>query len=100
VDHVQVRTPTSVLLFLLFFGRLRSVDVNVNLHFPRYYCTICREMAEEAVARAIDEFGLKPHNDCITTQVQLIGAKDWTPTMFIKLIQNYGVEREAFKSFL
>jgi len=57
--------------------------------------TTYREMAEEAVARAIDEFGLKPHNDCITTQVQLIGAKDWTPTMFIKLIQNYGVEREA-----
>lgn len=53
------------------------------------------EMAEEAVDRAINEFKLTPRNDCVTTNVYLIGAKDWTPTMFIKLIQNYGIQREV-----
>lgn len=52
-------------------------------------------MAEEVVDRAITEYNLKPKNDCVTTQVCLMGAKDWTPTMFIKLIQNYGIQREV-----
>jgi glycerol-3-phosphate dehydrogenase len=52
-------------------------------------------MAEEAIDRAIKEYGLKPRNVCVTTDVYLIGARDWTPTMFIKLIQNYGIQREV-----
>jgi glycerol-3-phosphate dehydrogenase len=52
-------------------------------------------MAEEAIDKAIGEYGLKPRNICVTTDVYLLGAKDWTPTMFIKLIQNYGIQREV-----
>ncbi|ELR22155.1 Glycerol phosphate dehydrogenase 2, mitochondrial, putative [Acanthamoeba castellanii str. Neff] len=54
-----------------------------------------QEMAEEAVDKAIAEYGLKPRNICVTTDVYLLGARDWTPTMFIKLIQNYGIQREV-----
>lgn len=52
-------------------------------------------MAQEVVDRAITEYGLTPRNECVTTDVSLIGAKDWTPTMFIKLIQNYGIQRDV-----
>lgn len=57
--------------------------------------TTYREMAEEAVDKAIAEYGLEPRNICVTTDVYLLGARDWTPTMFIKLIQNYGIQREV-----
>ena len=52
-------------------------------------------MAEEAVDKAIAEYGLEPRNICVTTDVYLLGAREWTPTMFIKLIQNYGIQREV-----
>jgi glycerol-3-phosphate dehydrogenase len=76
-------------------------------------------MAEEAVDEAIKEFKLKPaemHNvpdisgvggrglvadnatldgSCQTHQVRLIGAHGWSKTLFINLIQHYGLETEV-----
>ncbi|KAJ0415532.1 FAD dependent oxidoreductase-domain-containing protein [Aspergillus carlsbadensis] len=81
--------------------------------------TTYRQMAEEAVDEAINEFKLKPsemHNvpdisgvggrglvadnatldgSCQTHQVRLIGAHGWSKTLFINLIQHYGLETEV-----
>jgi glycerol-3-phosphate dehydrogenase len=81
--------------------------------------TTYRQMAEEAVDEAIKEFKLKPaemHNvpdisgvggrglvadnatldgSCQTHQVRLIGAHGWSKTLFINLIQHYGLETEV-----
>ncbi|KAL3469994.1 FAD dependent oxidoreductase-domain-containing protein [Aspergillus californicus] len=83
--------------------------------------TTYRQMAEEAVDEAVDTFKLKPlemHNvpdisgvggrglvadnatldgTCQTHQVRLIGAHGWSKTLFINLIQHYGLETDVAK---
>ena len=80
--------------------------------------TTYRQMAEEAVDEAIDRFTLKtqPCTDvprisgtemiddaatldgtCQTHQVRLIGAHGYSKTLFINLIQHFGVETEVAK---
>lgn len=59
--------------------------------------TTYRAMAEETVDEAIKEFNLKPAGPCTTHKIKLIGAHAWSPTMFIKLIQQFGLETEVAK---
>jgi len=79
--------------------------------------TTYREMAEETVDEAIKQFGLTvaPLTDpprvsgtevldeapldgtCQTHRVRLIGAHGYSKTLFINLIQHYGVENEVAK---
>jgi glycerol-3-phosphate dehydrogenase len=54
-------------------------------------------MAEETVDHAIKEYDLKPLGKCLTEHIKLIGAHAWTPTMFIKLIQQFGLDTEVAK---
>ena len=42
--------------------------------------------------RAISECGLKPAGSCRTKGLLLDGAHGWSPTLFIRLVQDYGVE--------
>lgn len=81
--------------------------------------TTYRQMAEECVDEAIDQFGLKPREvsqapdisgvggsglvadgavldgSCQTHQVRLIGAHGFSKTLFINLIQHFGLETEV-----
>ncbi|KAJ1793554.1 mitochondrial glycerol-3-phosphate dehydrogenase, partial [Coemansia sp. RSA 2399] len=59
--------------------------------------TTYREMAKETVDKAIDAFTLSPSRDCQTESVRLIGSHAWSDTMFIKLVQNFGVDLEVAK---
>lgn len=80
--------------------------------------TTYRQMAEEAVDEALKEFSLKTqpvtnpplvsgvegfHEDmvldgtCKTHNVRLIGAHGFSKTLFINLIQHYGIETEVAK---
>ncbi|KAL6414027.1 Glycerol-3-phosphate dehydrogenase, mitochondrial [Ilyonectria robusta] len=80
--------------------------------------TTYRQMAEECVDAAVGEFGLKPMpvNDaprvsgtemiddgaildgtCQTHKVRLVGAHGFSNTLFIPLIQHFGVETEVAK---
>lgn len=52
-------------------------------------------MAEETVDAAIKACDLKPKNGCNTKGLLLEGGHQWTPTSFIKLVQNYGLETEV-----
>lgn len=51
-------------------------------------------MAEETVDRAIEEYGLHKEvkRGCITTKLQLVGSQGWTKMMFVKLIQQFGMD--------
>ncbi|GAA5992181.1 hypothetical protein JCM11641_007789 [Rhodosporidiobolus odoratus] len=57
--------------------------------------TTYRAMAEETVDRAIKEYSLKPERGCITKDVKLVGSQGWTKMMFIKLIQQFGLESDV-----
>ncbi|PYI18794.1 DAO-domain-containing protein [Aspergillus japonicus CBS 114.51] len=81
--------------------------------------TTYRQMAEEAVDEAVNVFGLKPREvsnapdisgvggsglvadgavldgSCQTHQVRLIGAHGYSKTLFINLIQHYGLETDV-----
>lgn len=57
--------------------------------------TTYRSMAEETVDAAIKACNLKPKNGCLTQGLILEGGHNWTPTSFIKLVQNYGLETEV-----
>ena len=57
--------------------------------------TTFRAMAQETIDKAIHVFDLKPTGPCATETVPLIGAQGWSPNMFIKLIQHFGLETEV-----
>ena len=52
-------------------------------------------MAQETVNKCIEVCDLKAHNPCHTKGLLLDGAHEWTPTMFIRLIQEYGLDNEV-----
>jgi len=49
-------------------------------------------MAEETVNKCIEVCQLSPTSPCQTTGLLLDGAHDWSPTLFIRLIQDFGVD--------
>ncbi|KAJ2725921.1 mitochondrial glycerol-3-phosphate dehydrogenase [Coemansia sp. Benny D115] len=57
--------------------------------------TTYREMAKETIDRAVEQLGLKPLRDCQTEHVRLIGSHAWSDNMFIKLVQNFGVDLDV-----
>ncbi|WFD32763.1 glycerol-3-phosphate dehydrogenase [Malassezia sp. CBS 17886] len=57
--------------------------------------TTYREMAEQTVDEAIRAFHLKPQHECVTRQVRLIGAHDWSRTMYVRLLQEFGLEMDV-----
>lgn len=59
--------------------------------------TTYRAMAEETVDDAIKIYDLKPIDKCRTEHIKLLGGHAWTPTMFIKLIQQFGLDTEVAK---
>lgn len=51
-------------------------------------------MAEETVDAAIKSHGLSAEH-CKTVGLMLEGGKGWTPTLYIRLVQDYGLENEV-----
>lgn len=56
--------------------------------------TTYRSMAEETLDAAVKAHGLKAAPSK-TVGLLLEGGKDWTPTMYIRLVQDYGLENEV-----
>uniref|UniRef100_A0A8C4QKA0 Glycerol-3-phosphate dehydrogenase n=1 Tax=Eptatretus burgeri TaxID=7764 RepID=A0A8C4QKA0_EPTBU len=59
--------------------------------------TTYRSMAEETIDRAVAEHKLPVTGPCCTVGLLLDGADDWTPTLHIRLTQDYGLEPEVAK---
>ncbi|KAK0553510.1 mitochondrial glycerol-3-phosphate dehydrogenase [Tilletia horrida] len=57
--------------------------------------TTYREMAEQTVDRAIKEYNLKPLRPCVTKTTRLLGSHGWTKTMYVKLLQRFGLETDV-----
>ncbi|KAK2584210.1 hypothetical protein KPH14_006630 [Odynerus spinipes] len=57
--------------------------------------TTYRSMAQETIDAAIKACDLKPTRDCQTEGLLLEGAHGWTPTMYIRLVQDFGLECET-----
>ncbi|XP_058695804.1 glycerol-3-phosphate dehydrogenase, mitochondrial [Poecile atricapillus] len=56
--------------------------------------TTYRAMARDTIDTAIREHSLKA-GSCVTMGLQLEGAQDWSPTLYIRLVQDYGLESEV-----
>ena len=55
--------------------------------------TTYRAMAEDTVDSVVDVGGLQTEaQECRTNGYMLEGGKDWNPTSFISLIQDYGMD--------
>lgn len=54
-----------------------------------------RSMAQETMDKAVEVCGLTPQKDCQTAGLKLDGAHCYTPTMFIRLIQDFGLDMEV-----
>lgn len=52
-------------------------------------------MAEETIDKAVEVCGLQPKSGCRTKGLLLDGAHGWTPTLFIRLVQDFGLENEV-----
>lgn len=57
--------------------------------------TTYRAMAEHTMDAAIKACDLKPENCCITEGLLIEGAHGWSPTMYIRLVQDFGLECEV-----
>ncbi|KAL1513288.1 hypothetical protein ABEB36_002713 [Hypothenemus hampei] len=60
--------------------------------------TTYRAMAEETINAAIEACNLEPkcqYLECQTDGLLLEGAHEWTPTMYIRLVQDFGLECEV-----
>lgn len=52
-------------------------------------------MAEEAMDAAVKACNLQPEYPSRTKGLLLEGAHEYTPTMFIRLVQDFGLESEV-----
>ena len=71
----------------------RCVVVSVGGKWTTY-----RLMAEETVDRCVKMCKLKQASKSRTKGLLLEGAHDWTPTMFIRLIQDFGLDHKVTSS--
>ncbi|KFP83315.1 PREDICTED: glycerol-3-phosphate dehydrogenase, mitochondrial [Apaloderma vittatum] len=56
--------------------------------------TTYRAMAQDTIDAAVQAHNLKA-GSCKTLGLQLQGAEDWSPTLYIRLVQDYGLESEV-----
>lgn len=57
--------------------------------------TTYRAMAEHTMDAAVKACNLKADRPCVTEQIQIEGAHGWSPTYYIRLVQDFGLEMEV-----
>jgi glycerol-3-phosphate dehydrogenase len=62
--------------------------------------TTYRKMAEEVIDKSIEVFNLNPNKKCVTEDLLLLGSHDFHPNMYVRLIQNFGIETEVAKHLI
>uniref|UniRef100_A0A1I8F7M7 Glycerol-3-phosphate dehydrogenase n=1 Tax=Macrostomum lignano TaxID=282301 RepID=A0A1I8F7M7_9PLAT len=75
---------------------LSRLVLSLNNHSRRKWTTY-RQMSEEAIDTAIEVAGLQPKGPCRTSGLMLLGAYNWSPNLFIRLVQEFGVEPTVAK---
>ncbi|PKI82702.1 glycerol-3-phosphate dehydrogenase [Malassezia vespertilionis] len=90
-----VKDPNARDTQSLVRNHLITVSDNNLLTIAGGKWTTYREMAEETVDRAIQLFDLKPLRACISKNVRLIGSHEWSRTMYVRLLQEYGLDQDV-----
>ena len=54
-------------------------------------------MAEDTIDAAVQHFNLTHARPCRTKGLKLIGAEGWRPTLYLPLIQMYGIDTDVAK---
>jgi glycerol-3-phosphate dehydrogenase len=90
-----VRDPHAKNTESLVRNHMINVSENKLITIAGGKWTTYRAMAEETVDRAIEVFELEPKEKCHTEHVQLIGSKGYSNTMFIRLVQEFGMDTEV-----
>lgn len=90
-----VRDPHAKNTESLVRNHMIHVSDNKLLTIAGGKWTTYRAMAEETVDRAIQEYDLKPKNKCVTEKTLLVGSEGYSNTMFIRLIQEFGMDTEV-----
>ena len=95
-----VRDPAARNTESLVRNHLINVSESKLLTISGGKWTTYRQMAEDAVDRAIVEYGLQPKSPCQTRNIILAGSMNYYPTLFIRLIQQFGFETDVAKHLL
>ncbi|KAG2218627.1 hypothetical protein INT45_009759 [Circinella minor] len=90
-----VRDPHAKNTESLVRNHMINVSENKLITIAGGKWTTYRAMAQETVDRAIEVFDLKPTGPCRTETVMLMGSKGFTNTMFIRLVQEFGMDTEV-----
>ena len=75
-------------VYVFFINMAFSIDLGGKW-------TTYRSMAEQTINKAIEVCNLKPASGCRTKGLLIDGAHGWSPTMFIRLVQDFGLENEV-----
>ncbi|KAI8620477.1 FAD dependent oxidoreductase-domain-containing protein [Chytriomyces sp. MP71] len=82
------------LLTLVRDPAVKTTSTLVRNHIINW--TTYRAMAHETIECAMQVFGLEDKaGPCVAEWTLLIGTSGWSPYMFIKLIQSFGIETEV-----
>ncbi|KAH9504860.1 hypothetical protein Btru_062116 [Bulinus truncatus] len=69
----------------------REQDILLS-HVPNAYKSSLKELMCSTYYKVIEVCKLNPTNECKTKGLMLDGAHGWSPTLFIRLVQDYGLE--------
>ncbi|PWN25176.1 DAO-domain-containing protein [Jaminaea rosea] len=92
-----VRDPAAKDTQSLVRNHMINVSASGLLTIAGGKWTTYREMAEQTVDRAVEEFNLKPVRGCVTKETRLMGSHGWSKTMYVKLLQRFGLETDVAK---
>ncbi|KAI8981427.1 FAD dependent oxidoreductase-domain-containing protein [Pilobolus umbonatus] len=90
-----VRDPNAKSTESLVRNHMIHVSENNLITIAGGKWTTYRAMAEETVDKAIEVFNLKPARKCQSEDVKLIGSEGYSSTMFIRLVQEFGMDTEV-----
>ncbi|KAI8093066.1 FAD dependent oxidoreductase-domain-containing protein [Halteromyces radiatus] len=90
-----VRDPHAKNTQSLVRNHMINVSENKLITIAGGKWTTYRAMAMETVDKAIEVFDLKPTDVCHTDKVMLLGSKGYSSTMFIRLVQEFGMDTEV-----
>lgn len=90
-----VRDPHAKNTESLVRNHMINVSENKLITIAGGKWTTYRAMAQETVDKAIEVFDLKPKSGCRTEHTLLLGSEGYSNTMFIRLIQEFGMDTEV-----
>jgi glycerol-3-phosphate dehydrogenase len=87
-----VRDPTKTNTAALARNHIIVVSDSNLITIAGGKWTTYRHMAEETIDKAVELCKLKAKTGCVTPGLLLEGAHDYSPLLYIRLVQDYGLE--------